>query len=90
MSYCSVPALFDPRTVNARGRVQLNLFEWQRRRGDEKQAGPFLRAAPPLSRATCGCSRYRCGNSPIVWAACSAVSYRDNEGRTARLCVVIP
>jgi hypothetical protein len=75
---------------NARAGAQLNLLEWQRRRGDEKEAVLSPRAAPPLSRATGDCSRYRYGNSPIGSAACSAVSHRGNEGRTARLCVVIP
>ncbi len=76
--------------VNARADAQLNSFEWQRRRGDEKELVLSLRAAPRLSRATCGRSPYKCGNSPSGWVACSAVSYRGSEGRTARLCEVIP
>jgi len=51
---------------------------------------PFLLAAFPLSRATCDCSRYRCGNSPIGWVACSAVSSRGTEGRTARVWELMP
>jgi hypothetical protein len=83
--------MLDPRTgERTRARAQLNLLEWQRRRGAEKEAVLFLRAAPPLSRATGDCSRYRCGNSPIGSVACSAVSNCGNEGKTARLCVVIP
>ena len=58
-------------------------------RGDEKASVPFLRAALPLSRATCDCSGYRYGNSPIGWVGCSAVSYRGKTGRTARLCQLI-
>jgi len=76
--------------VNAQAGAQLNLLEWQRRRGDEKEAVLSLRAAPPLSRATGDCSRYRRGNSPIGSVACSAVSYRGNGGRTARWYVLMP
>ena len=76
--------------MNARAGAQFTLLEWPRRRDDEKEGVLSRRAAPPLSRATCDCSRYRCGNSPIGSVACSAVSYRGNEGKTARLCVVIP
>ena len=42
-------------------------------RRDEKEAAPCPRAAPPLLRATCDCSRYRCGDSPIGSVAWSAL-----------------
>jgi len=76
--------------VNAQAGAQLSLLECLRRGGDEdeKEALLFLRAARPLSRATCDCSRYRYGNSPIGSVACSAVPYLGNEGKPARFCVI--
>jgi hypothetical protein len=76
--------------ANAWTGARLKLSEWQSPCGDEKAAVPSPLAAFPLSRATCDCSRYRCGNSPFGWVACSAVSCCGSEGRTARLGDLIP